>query len=212
MKASSVVGTTALGVLCLVAPAQAGAPQPDTRQGDFAHVCQGGPNRDLACTLATQDVDCPRSECIVHAVSKTIKATLTLIAHDTVTDWSNGSAGSQALTVLLELKAPDGTPQMLAATYQNLATPSVPPTAPSDVVAIDMDETALQNLATSVGGLLFARGESALAQHLQTLFGSTGTPALVAALERTTRSADHTGDSLATVLRFKVKIQFLTPA
>ena len=198
--------------LLLAAPAGAGAPQPETRQGDFAHVCKGGPNKDLACTVATEAADCPRSECVVQAVSKTIKGELTLIAHDTVTDWANGSVGNQALTVMLEVKGPDGSREMLAATYQNLATPSFPPTAPSDVVAIDMDEAALQTLAKSVGGLLFARGETAIAQRLQALFASAGTPAIVDALERTTENGDHTGDALATVVRFKVKIPFLTPA
>jgi hypothetical protein len=44
---------------------------------------------------------------------------------------------------------------------------------------------------------------------LQTLFASTGTPAIVAALDSKVQTADHTGDDLATLLRFKVKIQFL---
>ena len=102
--------------------------------------------------------------------------------------------------------------QMLAATYQDLATPTDPPAAPGNVVAIPMDEAALQNLAAAVNGLLFVQPESTLAQQLQTLFGSTGTPAIVAATDRHAQSADHTGDGLATVLRFKVKIQFLAPA
>ncbi len=192
--------------------ARAGAPQPDTRQGEFAHVCAGGANKDQACTVATQDVDCPKSGCVVRAVSKTVKGLLTLIAHDSVTDWATGTATNRALTALLEVKAPDGSKQLLAATYQNIASPTDPPAAPSNVVAIGMDELALQNLAGAVNGLLFVQPEATLAQQLQTLFGSNGTPALVAVFDRQVQSADHTADGLATVLRFKVKIQFLEPA
>lgn len=191
--------------------ARAGAPQPDERESGFAHVCKGGPNKSHPCAVATQEIDCPGSECVVQPLSASIKGTLTVIAHDSVTDWSTGIAGNRALTVLLEVKAPDGSQQMLAATYQNLAVPTNPPTAPGEVVAIDMDEAALKTLSPAVTGLLFVQPESTLSQQLQTLFGSTGTPAIVAVTDRRVQSADHTGDGLATVLRFKVKIQFLAP-
>ena len=72
--------------------ARAGAPPPDTRAGDFEHVCKGGPNKDAACTVATEATDCPKSSCVVKTLSKTIKGKLTIIAHDTVTDWANRSA------------------------------------------------------------------------------------------------------------------------
>jgi hypothetical protein len=191
--------------------ARAGAPQPDRRQGDFAHVCRSGPNENKPCTIATEDIDCLASECVVLAVSNRVNGTLTLIAHDSVTDWANGGATNHALTVMLEVKAPDGSQQVLAATYQNLAAPTNPPTAPGNVVSIDMDEIALRNLS-SVNELLFVQPESTLAEQLQTLFGSTGTPAIVAVTDRKVQSADHTTDGLATVLRFKVTIQFLVPA
>lgn len=190
-------------------PARAGAPQPDTRAGDFVHVCQGGPNESQACTLATEATDCPKSQCVVKTLSKAIKGTLTLIAHDTVTDWLNGGGTSSALTVLLEVKAPDGSAQMLAATYQDLAAPANPPAAPGNVVAIPMDELALHNLSSAVNGLLFVQPESTLSQQLQQLFGVIGTPVISATNDGSARSADHTGDGLATVLRFKVKIQFV---
>src|SRR5262249_32743827 len=157
-------------------------------------------------------VDCPGSECVVVAVSGTIKGTLTIIAHDSVTDWANGGGANRALTVMLEVKTPDGSQQMLAATYQDVATPPSPPPALGTVVAIAMDETAVHDLATAVNGLLFVQPESILAQQLQTLFGSAGTPVIVAVTDRGVQLADHTGDGLATVLRFKVKVQFLTPA
>jgi hypothetical protein len=191
--------------------AGAGAPQPDTRQGDFAHVCKGGPNKAQACTVATQAADCPKSECVVQTLSKSVKGTLTIIAHDSVTDWLNGGATNRALTVMLEVKAPDRSRQMLAATYQDLASPTSPPQASSNVVSIDMDEAAVQTLSAAVNGLLFAQPESTLSQQLQALFNSTGTPAIVAVKDANVQSADHTGDGLATVLRFKVKIQFLDP-
>ena len=191
--------------------ARAGAPVPDQRQGDFAHVCQGGPNKALACTVATQDADCPRSECVLRTLSNPVKGTLTIIAHDAVTDWLNGGAANQALTVMLEVRAPGGSRQMLAATYQDLAAPTNPPEAPGNVVAIPMDESALQVLSRAVNGLLFVQPESTLGQQLQELFGSTGTPVLVA-VDKRAQFADHTGDGLATVLRFKVKVQFLDPA
>ena len=213
MKSSRLLATLAI---CLAAGsagiARAGAPQPDQREGDFAHVCKGGPNKGQACTVATQDADCAGNVCVVQAVTSSVKGMLTIIAHDTVTDWSTGVAANRALTVMLEVKAPDGSQQMLAATYQNLALPTDPPTAPGAVVAINMDESAVQKLAAAVNGLLFVQPESTLAQQLQTLFGSTGTPVLVAVADRHPQFADHTGDGLATVLRFKVKIQFLEPA
>jgi hypothetical protein len=188
--------------------ARAGAPQPDTREADFVHVCKGGANKTLACSVATQDVDCPGSECVVQVLTMAINGTLTLIAHDSVTDWANGGATNRALTLMLEVKSPDGVKQMLAATYQNLASPTDPPTAPSNVVAVSMDEAAIPTLSQGIDGLRFAQAESTLATQLQTLFGSTGTPVIVA-VARTAQSADHTGDGLATVLRFKVKVQFL---
>jgi hypothetical protein len=203
-------------VVCIAAGfagrAYGGAPQPDTRQGDFAHICKGGSGKGQPCTLASEDVDCPGSACVVQALSPAIKGTLTVIAHDSVTDWSTGVAANRALTLMLEVKAPDGSAQMLAATYQNLADPTAPPTALSNVVAIDMDESAVADLSAAVGGLLFASPESTLAAQLQALFASTGTPVIVAATDRRVEFADHTGDGLATVLRFKVKIQFVTPA
>lgn len=194
----------------LAVTAHAGAPQPDTRQGEFAHVCRGGAKKNQTCTVATEGTDCPGSECVVRTLSSPIKATLTVIAHDAVTDWANGGAAHQALTVLLEVRAPNGTQQMLAATYQNLAEPGTAPAAPSNVVAIEMDEFALRAASGAVSGLLFVQPEATLAAQLQTLFGQTGTPVLVAT-ERQVQSADHTSDGLATVLRFKVKLQFVVP-
>jgi hypothetical protein len=187
--------------------ARAGAPQPEQRQGDFAHVCRSGPNKNLACTVPTEDTDCPSSECVVKTLSGIVNGTLTLIAHDSVTDWANGGDTNRALTVLLEVKAPGGSLQLLSATYQNLADPTLAPTAPGNVVAIEMDEFALRNL-TNASGLLFAQPESTLAEELRTLFGFSGTPVLVGT-DKKLQSADHTTDGLGTVLRFKVKIQFL---
>lgn len=191
--------------------ARAGAPQPDQRQGDYEHVCKGGPNKAQACTVATQDADCPRSECVVKTLSNAIKGTLTIIAHDSVTDWLNGGAPNSALTVMLEVKAPDGSKQILAATYQDLGVPTNPPEAPGDVVAIQMDEFALQTVSGALNGLLFVRPESTISEQLQALFGSAGTPVIVGLEDRGAQAADHTGDGLATVLRFKVKLQFLDP-
>ena len=203
-------------VVCMAAGlavrAYGGAPQPDRRQGDFAHVCKGGSGKCQPCTLASEDVDCPGSECVVQALSPSIKGTLTVIAHDSVTDWSTGVAANRALTLMLEVKGPDGSAQMLAATYQNLADPTAPPTALSSVVAIDMDESAVADVSAAVSGLLFASPEATLAAQLQALFASTGTPVIVAATDRRVEFADHTADGLATVLRFKVKIQFVPPA
>jgi hypothetical protein len=213
MKQSHILVAIAYGVaLASAGAAYAGAPQPDTRQGEFVHVCQGGPRKALTCTVATQDADCPRSQCVVRTLSKPIPGTLTIIAHDTVTDWSSSDTGNSALTVMLELKAPDGSRQILAATYQDLVTPSDPPQAPGNVINIPIDELAVQNLSGAVDGLRFAQPESALAQQLQQLFNSTGVPVIAAANDHSVESADHNGDGLATVLRFKVKVQFLEAA
>jgi hypothetical protein len=147
---------------------------------------------------------------VVKTLSKATSGILTIIAHDSVTDWRNGGATNRALTVMLELKAPDRSKQILAATYQNVASPTDAPEAPSNVVSILMDESALQTLSGALTGLLFVQPESTMSQQLQQLFGSTGTPVLVG-VDRKPQSADHTGDGLATVLRFKVKIQFVDP-
>ena len=159
--------------------ARAGAPQPDQRQGDFAHVCQGGPNKEQACTVATQDADCPRSALRRADVEPAIKGTLTVIAHDSVTDWLNGGAANRALTVMLEVKGPDGSKQILAATYQDLATPTDPPTAPATWCRSNGRSRAEDDLRRA-DGLLFVQPESTLSQQLQTLFNSTGTPVIVA--------------------------------
>ncbi len=212
MKQSRILVTLAWCLAMGTASAAwAGAPQPDQRQSDFAHVCRGGPNKAQACTVATEGTDCPKSECVVSTLSKAIRGTLTLVAHDSVTDWRNGGDANRALTLMLEVKAPDGSHQILAATYQNLAAPTDPPEALSNVVSIPVDEAALQNLSGALDGLLFAQPESTLSQQLQTLFGSTGTPVIVALGDKSLQSADHTADGLATVLRFKVKVQFLDP-
>jgi hypothetical protein len=211
MKRSQILAMAVSAVAVFAIPARGGAPQPDQRQGDFVHVCQGGPQKGQACTIPTEDTDCPRGACVLEALTKPIKGTLTIVAHDSVTDWKNGGATNAALTAMLEVKAPDGTRQILAATYQNVASPALPPEAPGDVIAIGMDEAALSNLSSALGGLLFVQPESTLAQQLQNIFGSTGTPVLTGLKESRFETADHTGDNLATVLRFKVKIQFLEP-
>src|SRR6185295_13279073 len=135
----------------------------------------------------------PKSECVVRTLSKAIKGTLTIIAHDTVTDWLNGGATNSALTVMLQVKAPDGSRQILAATYQDLAAPTNPPAAPSNVVAIPMDENAVKTLSSAVSGLTFVQPESTLGGQLQQLFGNTGTPVIVATGDKRVESADHTG-------------------
>ena len=192
-------------------PAWAGAPTPDNREGDFKHVCKGGANKDAECTVATEAVDCPKSSCVLKTLSKSIKGTLTIIAHDDVRDWLNGVGGNQALTVMLEVKAPDGTKQTLAATYQDLTFPNNPPQALSNVVSIDLNETNVATLAAAVSGLVFAQPELVMAQRLQALFSATGTPAIVDVKDKKVQFADHSTDGLATVLRFKVKIQFIDP-
>ena len=213
MKRSAPLLATLGLSLALFAPraAHAGGPLPDTREDDFAHVCRGGPNAGDGCSVPTEATDCPTSRCVVAADGKPINATLTVIAHDAVTDWATGDAGNQSLTLLLEVRGPEGARELLAATYQDLLAPALPPTAPGTVVVLPMDETALRDLAPVVNGLLFVQPESRLAQHLQGLFGSAGAPALVFT-ERRAQLADHTGDALATVVRFKVRIQFLAPA
>jgi hypothetical protein len=212
MQRSRIIVALACGLAAGVAgPAGAGAPQPETRSGDFVHVCQGGAKKGLPCTVPNQAADCPGSACIAQPLTNAVRGTLTIIAHDSVTDWLRGGGNARALTVLLEVKGEDGSKQMLAATYQDLVEPTSPPSAPTNVISIAMDEEAAQGVALAPGGLVFVQPESILAQRLQALFGSTGTPVIVAT-DRRTQSADHTGDGLATVVRFKVKVQFLAPA
>ena len=212
MQRSRIIVALACGLAAGVAgPAGAGAPQPETRSGDFVHVCQGGANKGLPCTVPNQAGDCPGSSCVAQPLTNTVRGTLTIIAHDSVTDWRRGGGDARALTVLLEVKGQDGSKQMLAATYQDLVEPTSPPSAPSNVISIEMDEAAVKAVGLAPGGLVFVQPESILAQRLQALFGSTGTPVIVAT-DRRAQTADHTGDGLATVVRFKVKVQFLAPA
>lgn len=212
MKRITLVLSTLALVLAGARPGHAGGPLPDTREDDFAHVCKGGPNAGDGCSILTEETDCPRSSCIVDAASKPIRGTATLIAHDAVTDWASGDAGGfQAFTLLLEVRGPDGTRHLLSATYQDLLSPRNPPTAPGNVVVLPLDEIALRDVAPLLGGLLFVQPESRLAQQLQIVFDSNAAPALVV-VDRRPQLADHTGDALATVLRFKVQIQFLVPA
>src|SRR5690606_38287660 len=101
---------------------------------------------------------------------------------------------------------------LLSATYQNTLDPTLPPNALGNVVAIDMDESAVANLAGVLDGLVFVQPEAALASQLQELFGTPGVPVIVDATNGRPLFADHTGDALATVARFKVKIRFVAPA
>lgn len=192
--------------------ARAGAPAPDTRAGDFVHVCQSGANKAQLCTVATQSTDCPGSECVVRALSNAVGATLTIIAHDQVTDWAHGGATNHALTMLIEFKVPGGDRQLISATYQDLANPTNPPEAPGNIVSIPMDEAAVRTLSSAVSGLRFIQPEATITQYVQTLFNATGTPVIVAAADRHVEFADHVADGLATVLRFKVRVQFVEPA
>jgi hypothetical protein len=211
MKRSQFVTALVLtGALGLAGAAWAGAPQPDTRAGDFKHVCQGGANKGNTCTVATEATDCPKSSCVVVTTTKkTVKGKLTLIADDLVVDWATGVGSPRALTVLLEVKA-NGAKQLLAETYQNLTDPTQPPTAPPNVISIPIDESALKTLAGDLSGLMFVQPQATLANQLQTLFSTTGTPVIIA-VKKKSQLSDHTGDDLATVLRFSVKIEFVEP-
>jgi hypothetical protein len=211
MTRSILRSTTFAFALALAGAAWAGAPQPDTRSADFTHTCKGGSNKGGACTVATEATDCPNSTCVPTTLSKTIKGTLTLIADGNVRDWLNGTSGNQALTVMLEVKAPDGTKQILSQTYQDLASPSSPPQALPNVVSIDLSEDNVKTLAGDVNGLVFAQPDTVIATQLQALFSVSGAPVIVEAKDKTVKLADHTADNLATVLRFKVKLQFLDP-
>ena len=212
MQRSRIIVALACGLAAGVAgPAGAGAPQPERRSGDFVHVCQGGANKGLLCRVPTENADCPGSTCVARPLTNAILGTLTIIAHDSVTDWLVGGGEARALTVLLEVKGQDGSKQMLAATYQDLVEPTNPPSAPTNVISIGMDEAAVKTVGLAPSGLVFVQPETILAQRLQALFGSTGTPVIIAT-DRRAQSADHTADGLATVVRFKVKVQFLEPA
>jgi hypothetical protein len=203
--------TVCLTITAGALAAHAGGPLPDTREDDFAHVCKGGDNAGDLCSIPTEETDCPRSRCVVVTTTKPIRGTVTVVAHDAVTDWSNGRADAQALTLLLEVRSPDGTKQLLSATYQDLLAPRNPPSAPGSSIVLPMDELALRDVAPLLSGLLFLQPEAQLAEQLKTIFGTTGTPALILT-DKKPQLADHTGDPLATVLRFKVQIQFLAPA
>jgi hypothetical protein len=189
--------------------AVAGAPQPETRAGDFAHACRSGANKGGACSVATEAADCPGSECVLQASRRTVRGVLTIVAHDGVTDWKNGGAANQAITATLEVRGLDGSRQILAATYQDLVVPSEPPQAPGNVVSIPLDEQAVRQLAPAAAGLRLLQPESTLAQRLRDLYSEDGIPVLTVVEQRSALLADHTADDLATVLRLRVKIQFV---
>jgi hypothetical protein len=173
-------------------------------------TCKGGSSKGGACTVATEATGVEqhlRSD----DAQQNDQGTLTLIADSNVRDWLNGTSGNQALTVMLEVKAPDGTKQILSQTYQDLASPSSPPQALPNVVSIDLSEDNVKTLAGGVNGLVFAQPDTVIATKLQTLFSVSGAPVIVEAKDKTVKLADHTADNLATVLRFKVKLQFLDP-
>jgi len=189
--------------------AQAGAPTPDVRGGAYRYVCKGGANKGSLCTVATEAADCPRSACVLAAVSKKIRGTLTIVVDDLVRDWKQGTGGPRALTLLLELKAPDGTKHLLAETYQDLVDPTQPPTLPTNVVSIPVDEAELKTLAASLNGLLLVQAEANMADRLRALFNTTGTPVLVDLKATRAQFSDQTATPLASALRFKVEIQFV---
>ena len=88
--------------------ARAGAPAARSAAGRLRARLQGRLQQGPGLHRRHRGRRLPGSECVVQALSHSIKGTLTIIAHDTVTDWSTGGAANRALTVMLEVKAPDG--------------------------------------------------------------------------------------------------------
>ena len=80
MQRSRIIVALACGLAAGVAgSAGAGAPQPETRSGDFVHVCQGGANKGLPCTVPNQAADCPGSSCVAQPLTNATRGTLTII-------------------------------------------------------------------------------------------------------------------------------------
>jgi hypothetical protein len=227
---------TSFVVLALVSslafggPAQAGAPSPEDREFDLAHVCKGGPNADAACTDASE---CPGSTCVINFASKSITAKLTILVDDDVSNFNDDETGLEdvpnvvAATVLLEVKK-DGK-RVLAQTYQNLdqgnpgdlatlianlqAGPFLGDTETRDNRTTETNLNAAAGDASILQDFLFQAGDSELADALRALFGLTGTPIIAETPEKIEKvlQDNHLGDSLASVLRFKVKIRFVPP-
>lgn len=196
-------------VLGIGAAAWAGGPTPAERQDAFSSTCAGGPNQGGTCTAANESVMCPGSACVVTPQSKTFRGVLTIIMDEGLGDWYGSAAcgffsvPAQAATVLLEVKK-DGVKHLFASTYQNGAceSPQLEPTVLRD----PFTEYGVSHPDFSL--IRFTQPVRDMADKLRALYGFSGTPVIVS-VSRTPVIEDQQGSSLATVLRFKVKFQFI---
>lgn len=192
----------------------AGAPDPPQRATALLTLCKSGANKGNACD-PTDSNSCPGSTCEIQFASKNISATLTVIYDDFVLDWAASAGGppvggTKALTLMLEVKVA-GTTHLFAETYQDTTDPTQDPQIDSDVMAFQVAETLLRDAPLS--GLQNAPPEATLAGKLRDLFVQPAdTIPILVGFSKKQVTDDHTGDTLATVARTKVKLRFATVA
>jgi hypothetical protein len=207
-------GMALLAALVAV-PAWAGAPGPETRSATLSRVCSRGGN------VCTDDSDCTKGKCVPDYERNGFSGILTLMADDDVSRWDGGaSVGSvHAVSVLLELRVRGVGRLVLAQTYQALdganfadltaALQEAPFLADTEGSATPTNEAAL------VGALLqdfdFQQPDVEMSEALRQLFGSMGTPTVLEGKVKLYDVTDHSGDSLGSVARFKVKGKFVAP-
>jgi hypothetical protein len=187
--------------------------------------CEGGANPGAVCT---SHAECNGGQCVVHyAEAPILSAILTLIVDDYAHNFVDSDSCNRAATVMLEAKG-----RRVAQTYLCLRDDHFPE------LEFLRTEIGLKNsvdgTALSILNRLLFRGafvqpddepelqEDAadLAQALRDLAGKPGTPIIATAVPvvvgtpKRTRNKDLTdhsgsGDKVASVLRLRVKIQFV---
>jgi hypothetical protein len=156
-------------------------------------------------------------------------AVLTFIVDDQVTDYRNPDLPTHAaFTVLIEVKARDGR-HLLSETYQDLTDATVTPVGlwetefgfetveESGSVAFfgDPDTVGIPGLLRDFKPLLYLGPEAQLGNALRELLGApeNAVPVILSSINDPARGKieDKFGDPLATVVRVRVKIGFISP-
>lgn len=201
------------------ATAHAGAPAPETRVPGFALACKGGANKGVACVA---DGECPRSTCVISALSgpgAVLAGTILLTVDDDVSTWNNDHDVFliKALTVVIDVKRA-GVNHILSQTFQNVyANPDVgffilnlvtPPFLADSQAGVSETTLATSNsIGSMLSELLFQAPESELAAALRAI-GPQGAGTPYVASVSSLVYADHRTNGIASAIKAKVKIRF----
>jgi hypothetical protein len=212
--------------------AYAGDPVPALREPQPPRICKDGPNEGSTCTA---DDQCPQSTCEINYLrgpGTMFRAEITLIVDDEVSKFDGPPAQEVsaviAATALLEFRH-DGEKHVLAQTYQNLegsdfdtlitALRAGPFLADGEVSDRRIAEFRLSDALTPgvspslLESFLFQGGDNEMSAAIREIFGVIGKPIVAATPEDISfvEHFDHRADSLASLVRFKVKIRFVVP-